>query len=208
MSESKKRSRVEDVDPIDESTAALEGYGEQQVLIESQLRSRQQAAYAFLKIMEGFAAKISYEDSLASWRREHNDGEFVDDIVCEGIIDAKYKKDDAATALSLLAVCKRFARGDNVLSLRSELLALYRAIPTDSSFGRAAEHYWQKCIEAREAEEERRCQHCEPVDKSWEGPAFNSLELGLVQQPVWAALAAEFKRRECDKVLEIVIDKD
>lgn len=208
MSASKKRPRVEDVDPIEEATVALEDYGMQQVLIESQLRARQQAAYAFLEIMKGFAAKISYEDSLASWRREHNDGEFVDDVVSEGIIDAKYKKDDAASALWILAICKRFARGDNVLSLRSELLALYRAIPIDSSFGRAAEHYWQKCTEEREAEEERGCRHCQAVDKSWEKPAFNSLELGLVQQPVWVALAAEFKSRECDKLIELVIDQD
>lgn len=87
--------------------------------------------------------------------------------------------------------------------------ALYRAVPIDSSFGDAMREYTEKMVEEEKFMKKLREEHgrsCHKPNRSWVVPLQDKMSAAFNELPVCVALRAEFERRKCGELLEIVVD--
>lgn len=205
---SRKRELDQAHQPIEESRAVLGGYDAATDRIVELLRRRAAAAYEFLNILEAHAEPIAYEESLAAWRKEADNG-VADAFVGEALLDRLTFEDGGVAALYIVGTCKEFADKEHGgATIERQLPVLYRAIARDSNFGQLLASYVAKVRRRDEPREPGPCPHCHPEEAdSMSDSAFEKRLYGaLCREPVFLALRSQFVVSRCDKLMRISLN--
>jgi len=147
-----------------------------------ELNRRKTAAFAFFDIMAKHAKRVEFDNSLAAWSDKRADSAVANEALVEMVFDANYRKDNAATAILLIADCRSFANEGSYHNGSRQLPALYRAIARDSSFGDALQEF----IETSKKEEERLKKDCchRIGTNDWAGPLVDKITAAFKELPV------------------------